>query len=608
MISKNKYINEIALSILSLRSSILGYDNLEKGNWSIAIFYFNRAMKGDKDQDGLIGDIAIAFEKMGFSDASLDCNREYINSDFPLENELVAIFNTAITLEQSGRPKDGIQMLLNLLARDITKETKSEVYYSIGVCHLRLSENENALKYFNLSLQQNPKHLKALMNKALILMSNNNQVDSLEAYSIHQECVDINPYYVDIFRNMYINCLQMGRLTEAINCMNICIRLDSEKQSVYYAQIAQVYIMLNDINNAAIYYKLSGYDILNIISGMNKNLCFRLLFVLLNIQDDNSYFHSILKRHNVRLLKNGELYNKYKSIFINVLYITRLLTLDRDEIHGISHYTKREIAEKLIFDYSPFRLNIAYDENKKKGNDKYEGKAVINYFDLNINYELKNNIYIACFNFNKDKLNHFRLYGKDPNTSDKEASGVSLVFKNTFFSNNYHLTHFISSYSSSIDYKEKLPLFRCLYIDRNSKRIISIGHKEEESFYLENPDGDYDLYKNKIDNVLSQVKEQMKILKELIIKESLDSEVIMDLLFSLKCLMKDSSFKEEQECRIIKVLDSDHSADFINYLYTGYHLEEVIFGINALDYNEFKKKITSKKINCTCSISKHFIA
>ena len=602
MISKDDYINITTLSILSFRSGIEGYQYLEVGNWGLAIYYFNKCIKGDSKQINLIGDIGIALERMGFSEAALECNLKYRNLDIPSENNIIALFNMAITLEQSGLPKKSIQILLNLLEKDITEVIRSEVYYSIGVCYIRLANSKDALNYFNLSLQQNPKHLKALMNKALILMFNNNQADSLEAYSIYLECVNIDSNNVDIFLNMYTNCLQIGKLTEAINCMNSCIKLDPQKQSIYYAQIALVYIMLNDINNAAIYYKLSGYDILNIISGMNEKLCFRLLLVLLNIQEDNSYFHSILKKHNVKLLKNGELYNKYKKIFIRALYITRLLILDRDEVHGISHYTKREIAEKLIFDYSPFRLSIA-----NRGNDKNEGKIIFDYFDLDFDFDFEENIYIACFNFNKDKLNHFRLYGKDPHTSYKDASGVSLVFKNTFFTNDYDLTCFVSSSSSIIDYKEKLPLFRCLYIDRNSKRIISVGHKEEDSFYLENPDGDYSVYKDKIDNVLSLVKEQMKILKGLIIDEGLNKKVIADLLFSLKNLMKDSSFKEEQECRIIKVLDSENSADFINYLYTGYHLEEIIFGFNALQYNEFQKKIISNKINCICSISKHSI-
>lgn len=602
MIKQNKHIRKIALEILSLHSSILGYQNLEEGNWGRAIFYFNRAIEGDKNQNGLIGDIGIAFEKMGLPDTALNCTREYLSSDIHIENRDTAIFNMAITLEQSGLPQESIQILLNLLKEDVTQNTKSEIYYSIGVCYLRLDKSENALKYFDRCLQQNSEHLKSLMNKALILIYNNNQKDSFEAYLIHQKCIGIAPDYVDIYRNMYTNCLQIGKPIEAIKCMNTCIQLDIENKSRYYTKIAQAYIMLNDITNAAVYYKLSGYDILNIIVGMNEKLCSKLLFIFLNIQDDDSYFHSILRRYNVRLVKNGELYNKYKKIFIKALYITRLLTLDRNEANGVAHYTKREVAEKLIFDYSPFRLSLA-----NRGNDKNEGRVIFDYFNLNKEEDVKNDIYIACFNFNKDKLNHFRLYGKDPNTNYKDASGVSLVFRDTFFSNDYHLIHFISSSSSFIDYKEKLSLFRCLYIDRNSKRVISVGYQEEESFYLENPNGNYAGYKRNIDNILSQVKEHIDFLKELIEDNSLNQDVIVDLLFSLKCLMKDSSFKEEQECRIIKVLDSDNSTDFINYLYTGYHLEEVIFGTNALKYNEFKREISSRKIQCICSMSKHSI-
>jgi transposase len=88
------------------------------------------------------------------------------------------------------------------------------------------------------------------------------------------------------------------------------------------------------------------------------------------------------------------------------------------ELIKVSHYTKKETAEKLIFGNSPLWLSsIGF-------NDLSEGKTLLKYLGIKQTYSYNNYTqFIGCFMFDEDCLNQFRLYGKAAN---REATGVYL--------------------------------------------------------------------------------------------------------------------------------------------------------------------------------------
>lgn len=142
--------------------------------------------------------------------------------------------------------------------------------------------------------------------------------------------------------------------------------------------------------------------------------------------------------------------NNFGLISLNlldtVLNIVNILTLDFDS-HAdeekpferkLAHYTSTYTCNLLLGNEqkeiapSLFRLNTINNVN-----DPSEGQLLIrklkgikdnNFTALDFNEEF--HAFISCFTFNHDNLNQFRLYGKQDN---KEASGMSLVFKKEFF-------------------------------------------------------------------------------------------------------------------------------------------------------------------------------
>ncbi|WP_363323114.1 tetratricopeptide repeat protein, partial [uncultured Psychrobacter sp.] len=129
-----------------------------------------------------------------------------------------------------------------------------------------------------------------------------------------------------------------------------------------------------------------------------------------------------------------------------VLDIVDILTLDFSKYadeekpfeRKLAHYTSTYTSNLLLGNDknntrpSSFRLNTINNVN-----DPSEGQLLIrklkgvkdnSFTALDFNKEF--HAFISCFTFNHDSLNQFRLYGKQDN---KEASGMSLVFKKEFF-------------------------------------------------------------------------------------------------------------------------------------------------------------------------------
>lgn len=202
----------------------------------------------------------------------------------------------------------------------------------------------------------------------------------------------------------------------------------------------------------------------------------------------------------------------YLNIYRMSLEIVALLnTSDVNELY-FAHYTTQDTANALIFHNSPFRLNSV-----TTANDPKEGYPLLNFLDFKGLYT--HNIYqafVGSFTFNPDSLNQFRLYGKNNNI---EGTGVSLFLSYKYFSENADLNRSLTkppSKDSTIK-SAKQPLFRCIYIDPLSKRVISLGHKEACVFYRENIGVEKEDLDEKVNNYLNYINSlKIRIEKSLV--------------------------------------------------------------------------------------------
>lgn len=337
----------------------------------------------------------------------------------------------------------------------------------------------------------------------------------------------------------------------------------------------------------------------------------------------------------------------YLQLFHKTLEIVDILKLDFGSslVEGkvserkLAHYTSTYTTNLLLaFDQesnlpSSFRLNTINNVN-----DPSEGQLLTNYLKgikkgafYAPNFDENLHAFISCFTFNHDSLNQFRLYGKQDN---KEASGVSLVFKKNFFqsestkdglsflSSQYFLPDADRVYikqsfkESSLDQNvqtkkmiDRQPVMRCVYLDPTSS-YIQLAQRNQLTFYrefgdekimFEKKDGnreeviwadvEWEKYKFELNRKTTAFIESFKELKEiyrLLNNEELNSEIIKsdiltvtkmlldEILLPLKYLIKHSAFQEEQECRMVYITslkDERVQMKFGKFLYVEYDVD-----------------------------------
>lgn len=211
------------------------------------------------------------------------------------------------------------------------------------------------------------------------------------------------------------------------------------------------------------------------------------------------------------LLENLE-YNKKINInhsdIINLINIQNLslvllayLEVDFNSQHErkVAHYTNLCVANKLLTKKSPMRLN-----STNFMNDPLEGIVLNNFLNIPSDNDINphSHTFLTCFTFNHNSLNQFRLYG---NTRNIECSGLSIVYDENFFE---------SSKSNNSDNlvnskPNKLPLFRCIYIDPASG-FIKIAQRSDFSFFQEYKDFEtaklnLTTYKRKIEAIETKI-------------------------------------------------------------------------------------------------------
>ena len=282
---------------------------------------------------------------------------------------------------------------------------------------------------------------------------------------------------------------------------------------------------------------------------------------------------------------------KLRGIAENTDEVLKSLQIIPDFESQVAHYSRASTAFTLFGDDknpSNFRLSTI-----RGVNDPTEGLVLGKYWDQQgISETIHTNdaiTFISCFTFNHDSLNQFRLYGKE---NGQEATGVSLVFKKEFFSDQADILDFIagpstdpSSKSKQIKPNEtgkpesdnkkpligKSTLYRCIYLDPETG-YWTLAQRDKSTFYRKNEDketakNNWKNYSEKISDIKKSVKKCLfdsdgsassilkSIFKDINIYDVEEKQKILKalrfILLPLQYLVKHIAFQEEQECRIM---------------------------------------------------------
>ncbi|GHU89679.1 hypothetical protein FACS1894155_07040 [Bacteroidia bacterium] len=334
-----------------------------------------------------------------------------------------------------------------------------------------------------------------------------------------------------------------------------------------------------------------------------------------------------LKDHGIEEDKESEKFGIYfqgsKDIHDCIFEIMDCLIVEKVNLQ-VSHYTGRNTVEKLLFEKSLFRMC-----SMATANDKSEGKIIYEFLGHPDWYKKEKfqQCFIACFTFDANCLNHFRLYGKE---NEKEATGVSLCFKAGSFD---------CSISKQLKLKTKeefdkdyyiSPLFRCLYIypkeDNVELSVASIGHTEYSE--LKEESGEHEKKarhaflieeKKEVEENLKKIRKRMDRLKSIINNfmnttaddENKRIEIVSRILLNLTYMVKHAAFREEQECRLFSIQKlkganhirfCDHSRKmYMEYKLPINELKRITFAPKTSEYLLFKDRLEQEEFeNVEC--------
>lgn len=631
-----------------LRGLNFGYLN----KFREAIQCFNKAIKFDENDPELYYNKGLAYFELKEYDKSTKC----LDQALELEPEHVgAWYNKGVIA--FGREDYDVSLEYFNKTLDIDKKNENAWFY-IGQIYKFKKQDKEALSCFDKAIKIDNKDFEAWCAKGALLMGKGDFSEALRClnkankiynkdsrvwmllgliYSFSKEanskdynkavkCFDESLSIEDnplVFGYRSVCYWSLKQHTKALVDINKALELDIKNLDNWYYKAC---ILSSELKNKKdidkrIYKEIgfcfakAGKSILDILTLLGKGAWDETKVIVYSMLDNEVFFQQIIESE-----KDVQNIEAYKELYVKSLRIVASLHVNHPEENEVAHYTRKTILEQLLFDNSPFRLNTV-----TTANDPKEGKPLLSYLGLNdISTSDDYQAFIASFIFDPDSLNQFRLYGKDNN---QEATGVSISVSKEYFNEKVNINQ---NLIDNINEKKKSPkeaLFRCIYIDPVTNQIISVGHKEEYIFFRENQERidlcndlhkknllqkkiseNISQYKKHINNCTLEVRENLEDL-QLQIKNNpqLNLEIVSELLIHLRYLVKHVAFKEEQECRIIKVERLTNNKDvvklenksrmYIDYLPIADNLKSVYFAPKTNGFELFKDIVKREGLN-----------
>ena len=542
---------------------------------------------------------------------------------------------------------------------------KSEIcYFNIGIIYSKLERYEEALFYFNKALEFGYDY--AYLNVAIVL-EKLGRIN--EAFDTYDKAVSMDKSLEVIYLNKANLLMNLKKYDEAVECLNEALLIlnnknsdgNSHTKSKEHTEYIEINIIKDDAICDKIYFlkiealiALKQYDyafnlILDIKESVNVNI-FNIISRFIEYVGIEKIMDLLLKEESFWTQEKEEYFNfiardieysnrkRLKKLWIMQYVFLYLVSVkDNDKINEISHYTSIEVFDDMAFDKRYEKSdNSRYDtylkKNKlrmtsiKNANDPKEGKVLMHLLrNNNVNSKYGNiNNFIALqtsFSRCKDSLTMYRLYGKYDN---KEGTGCCLVFDKSFFDTSFNNVgaNILFSFSydknkySNIEFYEEhtLPLYFVLYYNYKKNEIIFNPCESDYDNLIIDLDKDYNIWnegngaydklKNNIGYVFSSI---FKIIKDFTAEEiSLSYQLLMNMQY----LIKDASFIEEQEMRIIQLveygsnplhIDDNMKRSYKNYLYIfdNKALKEVILAPKVEDADFLVEKFNDRLAKAT---------
>ncbi len=530
------------------------------------------------------------------------------------------------------------------------KPDDAGAYNNKGIALYGLGNYQQAIECYDKAIALKPDDASAYYNKGNALYGLGNYQQAIEWFD---KVIALKPDDAGAYNNKGNALYGLGNYQQAIECYDKVIALKPDDAGAYNNKGNALYGLGNYQQAIECYDKALDNNPGLTIASQGKELTLRLTAEREKpgapAKDVETYMLLYDKRFFEETIEGSREEDReyYDNIYIQSLKILVHLQIKDDEREKyVAHYTSSKTANILFFDQRKEEDKNNNDNellprmrlfSVTNSNDRQEGKTLFDYlFDgRKISQQAEKYVaFVACFMFNHDNLNQFRLYGKKDGT--KEGTGVSIVMNSNFFCQTSRPPLPMSDKRLVIKEDEKSPLYRCIYIDPDTNQIVSVGHRDDHTFYKtkeiifnypEREDciaamsDEITNYKKVIEEKRNKVIGLMEELKKMIAEKwnVLDRRIICDLLLNLRYLVKHVAFKEEQECRIIEIKgpsDSDKKNKprceedkrfFVDYRSLKNCVHKVYFGPRAQGMELFQNRLSFEpgfeKVVCARSTS-----
>jgi len=445
--------------------------------------------------------LGLAYAKSGKREQSIEALSSIRREEAAPETYARAQFNLGVAYAESGERKQAIKILSNIRREEADPGTYAQAQLNLGLAYAESGEWKQAIKTWSKVRHEDDPKVYALaqlglgtayyaqrkLDQAIVAWSNIRRSDDSKFYA--QAQFNLGNTYKDqgnpeqaivAWSNIRREEADPGTYAGAQLCLGEVYSLDKETEE----QAHEAYDNVRDFS----YYKSErGFKILKCPVEVRKNL------------------HTVADNTD-EVLKYLQIIPEFES--------------------KVAHYSRPSTAfslfgdEKNNKDPSNFRLSTI-----RGVNDPTEGLVLNDYWDQQgISETIHTNdtaTFISCFTFNHNSLNQFRLYGKE---AGREATGVSLVFKKKFFSDQADTLDFIAGPSTDPSSKpeqikpndtgktesdnkkpsiDKSTLYRCIYLDPETG-YWTLAQRDKSTFYREDKDketaeGNWRKYSEKIE-------------------------------------------------------------------------------------------------------------
>ena len=412
------------------------------------------------------------FEEGNFNEAIKALSSIRREEDDP-ETYARAQLSLGAVYKEQGKLDEAIEAWSNIHRKDDPK-TYARAQYDLGKTYDQSHDLDEAIEaWSNISYNDDPEiyiwtqlslgaayNESGKLDEAIKAWSNIRRKDDPEIYAWAQYGLG------DVYKSL-------GKLDEAIKAWSNIRRKDDNPKAYARAQygLGKIYEDKGDLEGA----KKAYY----------------------NAQDFSYYNYERVKRI---LECPPKVIEKLRDIAKNTDKVLKSLQIIPKFESKVAHYSQPSTAFSLFGDEkndknpSNFRLSTI-----RGVNDPTEGLVLRDYWDQQgipeTIHTSNTATFVSCFTFNHDSLNQFRLYGKE---DGREATGVSLVFKKEFFSEESGVLKHIGPSNKSgenesgeagkseSDNKKQLiaksALYRCIYLDPETG-YWTLAQRDKSNFY-----------------------------------------------------------------------------------------------------------------------------